>query len=261
MSIKYISTLVSTGRHPVSGEVRHCHNDSVAMTIGLALAELTHAECQVLHAGRPDNQALTDYLALGARQINVIPTTADTDIVNSLAAQLGHADLILTGCRAENGEDSGLLPYLLAAKLGIPLVVNALEIKATAHGVDVLQFLPKGKRRSVTVQLPAIIAIHPLAPAQLRFAYVRQQLGTIKQLSAPQASSLAPDTNKLQWQTKAKTHRPIKLKAQENKSGHERMLSAISSENKGGTVVNNENSVEKAQVILRYLREHHLINF
>jgi electron transfer flavoprotein beta subunit len=39
------------------------------------------------------------------------------------------------------------------------------------------------------------------------------------------------------------------------------MLSAISSESKGGAVVNNGNSVEKAQVILSYLREHRHINF
>jgi electron transfer flavoprotein beta subunit len=39
------------------------------------------------------------------------------------------------------------------------------------------------------------------------------------------------------------------------------MLSATVSENKGGAVVIDGDSVEKAQVILRYLREHRLINF
>jgi len=261
VSIKQITILVSAGRHPVSGEPRHCHNDSVAMAIGLNIAKSTSIKYQVLHAGNPDNKALTEYLALGASQIDVVPITTDADIVDSLAFQLKQANLILTGSRAENGEDSGQLPYLLAAKLDIPLVVNALVIKPTTNGVEVLQFLPKGKRRSVSVQLPAIIAIHALAPAHLHFAYARQALGEIKQLPPSPALSAIIDAKKSQWQTKTGLRKPIKLKAPENKSGHERMLSAISSESKGGTVVNNGNSVEKAQVILSYLREHHLINF
>jgi len=263
--IQHITTLVSAGRHPVSGEPRHCCNDSIAMTIGLNIAKSVSAECQVLHAGSLDNKALSDYLALGASQIDVIPTSADADIVDSLAAQLSHVDLILTGSRSENGEDSGILPYLLATKLGISLITNALVIKPSVNGVEVLQFLPKGKRRSVIVQLPAIIAIHPLAPTRLRYAYAQQVSGEIKQLPAFRSSSVAANGNKIQWQKEAATcktiRKPIKLKAYENKSGHERMMSVISSESKGGAVVNNGNSVEKAQVILSYLREHQLITF
>jgi electron transfer flavoprotein beta subunit len=259
--IKHITTLVSAGQHPVSGEPRHCHNDSLAMTIGLSMAKLASAEHHVLHAGNPDNKALSEYLALDAGQIDVIPITDDTDIVNSLAAQLNRVDLILTGSRAEGGEDSGLLPYLLAEKLGIPLVANALTLKANENAIEVLQFLPKGKRRNVTVKLPAIIVIHPLAPASLKFAYARQISGEIKLLPAPHSPTPSANDLKSQWQVQAAIRKPIKLKAPENKSGHERMLSAISSESKGGAVVNNGNSVEKAQVILSYLREHRHINF
>lgn len=258
--IKHITTLISASRHPVSGEPRHCHNDSLAMAIGLEIAKSVSAEHHVLHAGNPDNKALNEYLALGAGQIDVIPISDYTDVVDCLAAQLNHVDLILTGSRAESGEDSGLLPYLVAEKLGIPLVVNALAIKSSANTIEVLQFLPKGKRRNVTVKLPAIIAIHPLAPASLKFAYAKQISGEIKSLPVPYLSTLTND-HQTQWQTQAAIRKPIKLKAPENKSGHERMLSAISSESKGGAVVNNGNSVEKAQVILGYLREHRLINF
>jgi electron transfer flavoprotein beta subunit len=258
--IKHITTLVSAGRHPVSAEPRHCHNDSLAMTIGLDMAKSISAKHHVLHAGNPDNKALSEYLALGAGQIDVIPISDDTDVVDCLATQLNHADLILTGSRAESGEDSGLLPYLLAEKIGIPLVVNALAIKVKANTIEVLQFLPKGKRRHVTVKLPAIIAIHPLAPASLKFSYARQISGAIKTLPVPYTST-STSVHKTQWQTLASIRKPIKLKAPENKSGHDRMMSAISSESKGGAVVNNGNSVEKAQVILGYLREHRLINF
>jgi electron transfer flavoprotein beta subunit len=259
--IKHITTLVSAGRHPVSGEPRHCHNDSLAMTLGLNIVKSTSAKHHVLHAGNPDNKALTEYLALGAGQVDVIPISDNTDVIDCLAAQLNHVDLILTGSRAESGEDSGLLPYLLAEKLGIPLVVNALAIKSNTNTIEVLQFLPKGKRRHVTVKLPAIIAVHPLAPANLNFSYARQISGEIKSLPAPHPPTHSENDHQAQWQTQAAIRKPIKLKAPESKSGHERMMSAISSESKGGAVVNNGNSVEKAQVILGYLREHHLINF
>ena len=179
MSIQRIATLVSAGLHPVSGEPRHCRNDSLAMTLGLQLAESVSAQIKVLHAGDKNNPALADYLALGAKQVDVSPVTADENIVDSLAASLTNTDLILTGSRAENGEDSGLLPYQLAAKLGIPLVANALAIKPITNGIEVLQFLPKGKRRNVTVQLPALVVVHPLAPVALRFAYAQQMSGQI----------------------------------------------------------------------------------
>lgn len=267
MSIKHFATLVSAGRHPVSGESRHCRNDSIAMTMGLALTNSLNAvaantsKFKVLHAGDPSNAALTDYLALGASQIDVIPMVSNTNIVDSLAAKLANMDLILTGSRTENGQDSGLLPYLLAEKLRIPLVANALTVKPTANGIEVLQFLPKGKRRSIKVQLPAVVVVHPLAPVELRFAYARQITGAISLQPTSGSVVTTKGANAQQWQTQASIRKPNKLKARENKSGHARMLSATVSENKGGAVVNEGNSVEKAQVILRYLREHGLINF
>ena len=260
MSIQRIATLVSAGLHPVSGEPRHCRNDSLAMTLGLQLAESTSAQIKVLHAGDKNNSALADYLALGAKQVDVIPVATEDNIVDSLAASLTSTDLILTGSRAENGKDSGLLPYLLAAKLGIPLVANALAIKPITNGIEVLQFLPKGKRRKVTVQLPAVVVVHPLAPVALRFAYAQQMSGEIIAQAATHHLKTAAG-HQMQWHIQTATRKPNKLKARENKSGHARMLSATVSENKGGAVVNEGSSVEKAQVVLAYLREHHLISF
>ena len=260
MSIQRFATLVSAGLHPVSGEPRHCRNDSLAMTLGLQLAELTSAQIKVLHAGDKNNPALVDYLALGAKQVDVIPVAADENIVDSLATSLTNTDLILTGSRAENGEDSGLLPYQLAAKLGIQLVANALAIKPITNGIEVLQFLPKGKRRNVAVQLPAIVVVHPLAPVTLRFAYAQQMSGQII-AQTPSHHTNTAASNQMQWNIQPATRKPNKLKARENKSGHARMLSATVTENKGGAVVNEGSSVEKAQVVLAYLREHHLISF
>ena len=260
MSMHSIATLVSAGLHPVSGEPRHCRNDSLAMTLGLQLAASVGAEIKILHAGDENNLALPNYLALNAKKIDIISVASGANIVDSLATNLANTDLILTGTRAEVGEDSGLLPYLLAAKLNIPLVANALAIKPIENGIEILQFLPKGKRRSVTVKLPAVVVVHPLAPIELRFAFAQQVSGQIVAHTAENQSNTS-SSKQIQWQIQATVSKPKKLKAEENKSGHERMLAYIASENKGGAVVNEGSSVEKAQVILTYLREHHLISF
>ena len=253
--IKRIAALVSTAQHPASGVARHCRNDSLAMAIGLNLAETASAQMQVLHAGSPDNPALKDYLALGAKQVTVI-TTKD-NIVENLAENLANTDLILTGGRAESSTASGLLPYLLAAKLNFPLVANALEIKLVEDKAEILQFLPKGKRRLLSVQLPAVVVVHPLADVDLHYAFAQKIAGEIIT-----ASALTPEnTDKIESPCDIVNRKPIKLKAPQQQSGYERLLAAISSENKGGTVVIEGNSVEKAQVILDYLREHRLIDF
>ena len=252
-SVKKIAVLVSGGRHPVSGQARHCRNDSLALQIGLDLNQSLTSHIKVLHAGEANNPALQDYLALGAEQIDVVPTTGD--IVENLAAQLSNTDLILTGTRAENGEDSGLLPYLLAAKLNCAIVADALEITLRDNKLEVLQFLPKGQRRRVLVGLPAVIVVHPFAAVRLNFIHARQNLGSI--VSLPVGNSAAKSSL---WQSGA-PRKPIKLVAQIKQTGHERLMAAISSKTKGGTVVNEGNNVEKAQVILAYLREHQLIDF
>ena len=258
-SVKHIAVLVSAGRHPVSGEPRHCHNDSLALALALNLAN----KVNVFHAGTPSNLALQDYLALGATQIDVVPNS--DDIIESLAAQLTDANLILTGTRAENSEDSGMLPYLLAAKLNFPIVADALEIKANHEQLEVLQFLPKGRRRRVLVNLPAVVAVHPSAAIALHFVHARKNLGNINTLHASDTKAKSPQfaskqSDSKQWLAEP-VRKPIKLVAQTAQTGHERLMAAISNKAKGGAVVNEGNNVEKAQVILAYLREHQLIDF
>ena len=261
--MKQITVLVSASKHPISGVPRHHHNDSLALQLGLNLATQYAATLQVLHVGDADNPALQDYLALGASQIDVISMTGN--MLEKLTAQLQNVDLILTGTRAENGEDSGLLPYLLAAKLNLPMVTGALEVSlyentlhekhARTNKLEVLQFLPKGQRRRVAVALPAVIAAHPLAPLTLHFIHARRNLGHIRVL-ADQLSD-ADISVSTTWITEL-PRKTMKLKAQTKQTGHERLMNAISSKTKGGTVVIDENNVEKAQVIITYLREHQL---
>lgn len=245
-----IALLVSAGRNPVSGAPRAGRNDAIALEVARALP----GELTVLHAGDPGNPALADYLAYGAAAIEVLPMPAGTDIAPALAERLAGFDLILCGSRAEDGEESGLLPYLLAEKLDFPLVGQALTLAVTGREVEITQFLPKGARRKVGVTLPAIVSIHPMAPATPRYAHARKMAGKIVSLPAPSQNTATVT----EWRVEPASRAPVKLRAQKKEAGHNRMLSAIAPAAKGGEVLSEGSPAEKAQAILAYLRRHRL---
>ena len=269
--ISKIAILVSVGRHPVSGTARYSRNDAAALTLATRLAAQHHATLDVLHAGEPTNPALREYLALGAAKVEVLAVAVGDEIAPALTARLKGYDLVLTGTRAEGTEDSGMLPYQLADALGFALLASAVDIEIEA-GVEtadvetadveaahiaVRQFLPKGLRRRVRASLPALVAVHPMANATPRYAYAKLREGTIE----PVLVSAANSSESLHWSIKPATAKPVRLAAAEKRSGHARMLSATTTESRGGSVVIEGTSVEKAQVILAYLREHQLVDY
>ncbi|WP_248322896.1 electron transfer flavoprotein subunit beta/FixA family protein [Caballeronia sp. Sq4a] len=250
-----IAVLVSVGRHPVSGVARYSRNDAAALTIAFDIAKHQGAQLDVLHAGDPSNPALAEYLALGAPRVEVLNTEGDASA--ALAQRIAGYDLVLTGTRAEGAFDSGTLPYRLANALNIALVGSAVDLSVTKEGVEVRQFMPKGLRRRVRVQLPALIAVHPLANAAPRYAYARMREGQV----VPVASNAPVDIEGKAWTLGPIAAKPKRLAAPEKRSGHARMLSATTTESRGGSVVIEGSSVEKAQVILAYLREHQLVDY
>jgi electron transfer flavoprotein beta subunit len=225
----------------------------------------------VLHAGDPSNPALKEYLALGARTVEVLEVLATPelqgDVVAPLATRLRGYDLVLTGTRAEGAFDSGMLPYRVASALDMPLVGAAVDLTLRDGCAEVRQFMPKGLRRRVEVRLPALIAVHPMANTALSYAYARLREGAIRPVATgasgiPHAGSPdAANPDNLAWTTRPATAKPVRLAAAEKRSGHARMLSATTTESRGGSVVIEGSSVEKAQVILAYLREHQLVDY
>ncbi|KXU82088.1 drug:proton antiporter [Paraburkholderia monticola] len=257
-----IAVLVSVGRHPVSGVARYSRNDAAALTLALSLARTNGATLDVLHAGDPSNAALKEYLALGARSVEVLEMPPEADPAPPLAARLRGYELVLTGTCAEGGFDSGMLPYRVAHALAVPLVGAAVELALHDGCAQVRQFMPKGVRRRVEVRLPALIAVHPLANAATSYAYARLREGTIGCAAAPAADAArACDADRAAWTIRAASAKPVRLAAAEKRSGHARMLSATTTESRGGSVVIEGSSVEKAQVILAYLREHQLVDY
>lgn len=61
---------------------------------------------------------------------------AGADVLGVLGDYLrdAGAQLVLTGSRAETGEGSGMLPFLLAEKLGWPLIVGLAEVESIDNG-------------------------------------------------------------------------------------------------------------------------------
>ncbi|WP_213776189.1 electron transfer flavoprotein subunit beta/FixA family protein [Caballeronia sp. dw_276] len=252
-----IAVLVSVGRHPVSATQRYSRNDAAALTLATALAAKHQATLDVIHAGDPTNPALREYLALGATKVEVLSVADGDEIAPTLSVRLKGYDLILTGTRAEGTQDSGMLPYQLADALNMPLLASAVDIDIEADNVTVRQFLPKGLRRRVQARLPAVVAVHPMANAAPRYAYAKLREGAIEKVLVSAASA----SDHAAWTVKPATAKPVRLAAAEKRSGHARMLSATTTESRGGSVVIEGTSVEKAQVILAYLREHQLVDY
>lgn len=250
--------LISAGRHPFTGAPRAARGDAVAMALG---QRIFGDALRVIHAGATDEPALKDYLALGAGTIEVVAAPNGDDSVGALSGLLKDIDLVLTGSRAESGAGSGLFPYALAKALGRPVVANVLDAEIDGAEARVRQFLPKGRRRGVAVPLPAILAVHPLTQVRLSFAYARRLSGRIVAVSPAGDGDRGAGARQSPWTVEPASRRPVRLKAEEKRPAHERMRAAVASEAKGGVVAFEGTPVDKAQVVLNYLRNHRLIDF
>lgn len=253
-----IAVLVSAGRNPVSGSPRASPQDAAALELARKLAG---EAITVLHAGTADEPALAGYLALGARSVEVVSVPEGGDILDALASRLGGIGLVLTGLRAEHGAGSGVLPYALARRLGCPVVTNVLSLRILDGEAEVRQFLPKGRRRTLAVRLPAVLAVHPTAAAGATYAYARRQSGRIFAALPPPAPQSSVSAAAPVWQPLEAARQPVRLRAAERRSAHARLQAAIASEAKGGTVIADGSSEEKAQAILDYLRANGLVDF
>jgi len=260
-AIKRIAVLVSIGRHPVSGVPRYSRNDAAALDMAGKLAQRsTGASIDVIHAGDAGNPALPEYLALGAAGVTVVEAAASRDVLPALQSQLQPYDLVLCGSRAEGGTASGMLPYLLAARLGLPLLAGVIAVTPGQDSIVAQQYLPKGRRREVALRLPALMTVHPLAPNSLRYAYARLRNGEIRTLAFSALSAAAGDSTG-EWTVEPAKAVPRKLVAPEKRSGHARMQAATVSESRGGKVVQDGSAADKAQAVLAYLREHRLVDY
>ncbi|HBX56884.1 electron transfer flavoprotein subunit beta [Pseudomonas sp. UBA2684] len=225
-----IITLVSVGAHPTSGRARRAEQDARAVELGLRLAGDT---LQVLHAGDPHAEALRAYLGMGLAEITVLEQAAQADALPALAEYLSEAgaQMVLTGSQAETGEGSGMLPFLLAERLGWPLVVGLAEVEKVEHGVaQVLQALPRGQRRRLKVRLPFLASVDNAAPVARQSAFGPARRGQLR----AQAVSSVDDALLAVAQLQPARPRPKRLKVIKAKTGAERMKAATAKATGGG---------------------------
>lgn len=251
-----VISLVSIGRHPLSGRVRRADQDARGVALGLQWAS---ADLTLLHAGDPEEQVLRQYAGMGVKQLVVLRQDPEDDALPALTdyIQQQSCAMVLAGMRAESGESSGMLPYLLAERLSWPIVSGVAEIVAIEQDqVKLLLALPRGQRRAVTVKLPFIATISGSAPEPGQSAFGVGLRANIAALEVP----TCVDDERSHWQVLTAKPRAKRLQVVKAKTAAERMKAATAkAQAKGGSVLISETVEEKAQAIFDLLIEEKVI--
>jgi electron transfer flavoprotein beta subunit len=286
-----ITVLVSTRIDAVSGRATRSRGDAVAVALALqhAAAERVRLLNAGTEAGTMTDTVARDYLALGARRIELLatevadagattPAAAPANVLPLLAAALSDSPLVLTGTCAEGGLASGALPYALAAALGRPLLSSVVELQAQGPAWIVTQACAKGARRRLRLSVPAVLTVSPAAPCVPRHSYRDRMAGQIvRQRSAVAAPGPGaapwqslwqtpwqlPWRSPWEWVAAAGNLHVLQARAEHSeRSGHARLLGAIDAQPAAGsgTVVAAGSASDKARTILDYLRAHALVN-
>lgn len=244
--------LVSVGAHPTSGRPRRAEQDARAVELGLRVAG---TELHVVHAGDVHEPALRAYLGMGLDELHVLQQPSGADALPVLVEHLQHAEaqIVLTGSQAETGEGSGMLPFLLAERLGWPLVTGLAEIESMQGGsAVVLQALPRGQRRRLKVRLPFVATVDNAAPKPRQSAYGPAQRGIL----SPEEVEVAEDELLTGETLQPAKPRPKRLKVIKAKSGADRMKAATAkASGGGGQVLKGLTPEEGAAAILKLLVE------
>jgi len=247
-----IIALVSVGTHPTSGRARRAEQDARAVELGLRLAG---DRLQLLHAGDPGEEALRGYLGMGLGALTVLQQPRGADALPVLAEHLAHAgaQIVLTGSQAETGEGSGMLPYLLAERLGWPLVVGLAEVERVENGSAlVLQALPRGQRRRLKVRLPFLASIDSAGPVARQSAFGPARRGQLNAEAVP----VAADELLAEAQLQPARPRPKRLKVIQGKTAADRLKAATAkASGDGGQVLRDLSPEAGAEAIFNLLLE------
>jgi electron transfer flavoprotein beta subunit len=246
-----IAVLLSVGSHPASGRARRAPLDAQALELALRLIESGHAtRIHALHAGNPAEPALRDYLGMGLDRLEVLETAAapGADPVPALTARLRELapTLILTGAVAEGGEDSGMVPYLIAQALNRTLVPDIVGIDFTATEAALTQALPRGQRRLITTIPPLVATLHSSAHAARQSAFARARRGTI---DARPATVTANDDFLAECTVRPWRPRPKLMRVQRGGSALDRMKAATETKTGQGRLMVQPTPEEAASAI------------
>lgn len=244
-----IAVLLSAGRHKVSGRPAPVPVELQALRLAVDLGGAVTG----LHAG-PEIGPLTDALGHGLGHLVHLRTPAETDPTAALTAALeaGGYDLILAGRAGQGGEDSGLLPYTLARALGRPVLADAaaLALGAEPGTLSVEQALGRGARRRLVVRLPALVTVHPAAPAPLPFAFAGVRRGHVETQEIVSTSAAPRAVDERPYRPRPK----LIAKAAAGASAAERLKAATVAASGGGKLLVDPAPEDAAREILAHLR-------
>jgi len=133
--------------------------------------------------GRETEPYLKTLLALGYERAARVEPEAALDFAPAVTASLvagyvrrvDHGDLLLLGCRSGPG-DSGIVPFLVAEKLGWPCLTQVIEVEPLADDrVRVACMVDDGLLRA-TLRLPCVLAVGNAVVSQLRVPTLTDRL-------------------------------------------------------------------------------------
>lgn len=245
-----VATLVSVGQHPKSGRARRANQDARAVELGLKMAGNS---CRLVHVGEGNETGLRQYLGMGLSELSLLKGDDNTDAVPVLVKHFNEhpADIVLTGIHAEQGEASGMVPYLLAEYLGWPVVSRIADIQKIEGGkAEILQALPRGQRRLLRVSLPFVATVDNAAPEARQYAFGAARRGRLAELD----SEAVVDEARKNWQETPAKPRPKRLNVVKAKSAADRFKAATAKpQGQGGKVVTEGTNREKAEAIMELL--------
>jgi electron transfer flavoprotein alpha subunit len=264
-----IAVLLSTGCHPASGRARRAPLDARALEAALTLAEEIGGYVHGFHVGDPNEPALRDYLGMGLKRLTMLDSPLPRgegfsvvrwgdierfqprDIVPALVSYLRalRPDIVLTGGRGEGGEESGMVPYLVAEALGVPVVADVGGLSLDGDEARLTQALPRGRRRLVEARLPLVAAVNAAAPPARQVAFAKARRGIIDTVPAEATADIILATaERRPWRP-----RPKRLAVAAAGSAAERLRAMTETKAGAGAVLIRPAPEEAARAIYDYL--------
>ncbi|RQW62198.1 electron transfer flavoprotein subunit beta [Vibrio viridaestus] len=253
-----ISALISIGAHPDTGRSRRAATDSRAVELGLSQSD---CELEVIHAGDPEDPALAYYSGMGLQKIRVLAQKPEYDAIDSIEQYFASnmPDIVLTGTRSESGESSGMLPFFLAKRLNCPVVMGIAEILSVENGrANVLQALPRGQRRKLSVAIPFVASVDQAAAEPRQSAFGRARHCEIDKQTV---ENLLLDKEQVEWKVTPAKPKAKRLKVVKAKNAADRFKAATAkTASSGGKVIKDKPVTEMAQAVFDLLLEEGVIH-